>query len=260
MPYLFSLLLAGCYNYYNYRCPVGVYPFDGQTAVPLDQEITFDVFLTDDQPHRYDELVVWEEESGTILDGDVRFEFEEYKSRIVFTPKQPLKADTAYQAKGVELVASRHYPNTNYLQRRAQGVVDVSFSTASAPKILGLYYKASSYSDPPFVLTLIFSEPIHEEDAANLTIYNDYYDYELVFEFQEIDSEKPQLIRYTTNYIPPYSDDSYFYGFSVSGDRLRSADGSVDQGPFLSYVGFDLSSSIYEYVQGTSCYPYSFYY
>ena len=260
MLYLFALFVVGCNNSYNYRCPVGVYPFDGQTAVPLDQEIVFDVSLKEDQPYSYDDLLVWETESGTVVDGDVRFEFDQYNTQIVFTPKQPLKADTVYQARGVELTATRHYPNMNYVRNFEQSVVEVSFSTSSAPKLLGMYYNPSSYGDPPFVISLIFSEPIHEEDAANLTIYNENYGDALTFEFQERNANKPHIVQYTTNYIPSYQDDSYSYGFTVSGERLRSADGSIDQGPFIEWTEFDLHSSIFSYIKGNSCSPYFYYY
>lgn len=119
-------------------CFYGVYPYDGQTSVPLDAVLTFEAAgeLVPDLPsldgaialHRVDG------EEPVPVPFDIRVDPD--TQLVAVLPREPLAPDATYELYGIDadLVETRHFPQTLF-----RWPVAVTFETTSVLRAAGAW-------------------------------------------------------------------------------------------------------------------------
>jgi hypothetical protein len=133
------------------HCPFGVYPFPGQTAVPLDTVVEFRAFgdLPRDLPSLRE--AVWLRRSPNGGRVEVEIALDPEGGTIRLTPVDPLEPDTTYEAFGIEEANL----GPHYLVDLSNDPIQARFSTASAPDVVW----AGTLDEG--LVVVVFSEPMN---------------------------------------------------------------------------------------------------
>lgn len=150
---------VACSYYIPPECPNGVFPFDGQTAVPLDTVIVVQTGepLPPDAPP-LDGTVTLRTANGEDVPFTLTADQASGELRIV--PDEPLEPGTRYELGAVDWYALGEYPHWWGPTDWGRDFSLTTFSTRSRPELLALY---PAGDDATFVLA--FSEPV---DLASL--------------------------------------------------------------------------------------------
>lgn len=140
-------------------CLYGYYPFDQQTAVPLDVVVT----LTDARPFPPDlpavgpGITLVRVEGGNRIAVDYTVRVDRPVGVVELIPDQPLEPDAEYEVSGIDRTALNTPHSMGVLWRESR---TVHFFTGSAPTVLhaGRDYDSSE-------ILLVLSEPVDLADV-----------------------------------------------------------------------------------------------